>query len=171
MVEEYFDIKLRNPYDIYEGDLSRLNILLEIVESGYTTSLKLGKSIMVNLLDKDTLDIWHEEISQNNNFFIRYSKEFMCELFGNVFSIGDILICAGPYHMDKEDFEYKRETFRSGDIRKGVLNADEKFKTYFIKNPQQTEMRVLSELDCKVIDINNANLKFGFIYEKSKKSE
>lgn len=171
MVEEYFDIKLRNPYDIYEGDLSRLNILLEIVESGYTTSLKLGKSIMVNLLDKDTLDIWHEEISQNNNFFIRYSKEFMCELFGNVFSIGDILICAGPYHMDKEDFEYKRETFRSGDIRKGVLNADEKFKTYFIKNPQQTEMQVLAELDCKVIDINNANLKFGFIYEKSKKSE
>lgn len=167
MVEEYFDIKLRNPYDIYEGDL-RLNILLQIIESGYTTSLKLGKSIMVNLSDKDTLDIWHEEISQNNNFFIRYSKEFMCELFGNVFSIGDILICAGPYHMDKEDFEYKRETFREGDVRKGILNADDEFTTYFIKNSQKMKDIVLSETDYKVIDVNNANLNFGFIYEKEK---
>ena len=170
MLEDYFDIKLRNPYDIYENELKRMDILLQIIEYGYTTNLKLGKSMMVDISDRDKLDIWYEEISQNNNFFIRYSKEFMCELFENVFSLGNILICAGPYHMDKVDFEYKRETFRAGDVRKGVLNADEKFTTYFIKNPQQMKSQVLSEYDCKVIDISNANLDFGFIYEKESKS-
>ena len=70
--------------------------------------------------------------------------------------------------MDKEDFEYKRETFREGDVRKGILNADDEFITYFIKNSQKMKDIVLSETDYKVIDVNNANLNFGFIYEKEK---
>ena len=85
---------------------------------------------------------------------------------GNIFSIGDIVILAGPYHMDKEDFEYKWKTFKEGDIRKGIMNADDNFSTYFIKNPQRLKGKVLSDIDCKVIKVNNADLNFGFIYEK-----
>ena len=70
--------------------------------------------------------------------------------------------------MDKEDFEYKRKTFKEGDIRKGIMNADDDFSTYFIKNIQKLKEKVLSNVDCKVIQMNNIDLNFGFIYEKNK---
>lgn len=68
--------------------------------------------------------------------------------------------------MDKEDFEYKRKTFKEGDIRKGIMNTDNNFSTYFIKNPQKLKGKVLSDMDCEVIKVNNADLNFEFIYEK-----
>ena len=165
-VEEYFDVRFHNPYELYEKDMERVNILLQLIDDGYTTKLKLAKKMTVSLSNMDMMDIWSKEISKANNFFIQYNKEFFCEIFGNIFSIGDIVILAGPYHMDKEDFEYKRKTFKEGDIRKGIMNADDNFSTYFIKNPQRLKGKVLSEMDCEVIKVNNADLNFGFIYEK-----
>ena len=165
-VEEYFGVKFHNPYELYEKDMERVNILLQLIDDGYTTKLKLAKKTTVNLSNVDMMDIWSKEISKANNFFIQYNKEFFCEIFGNIFSIGDIVILAGPYHMDKEDFEYKRKTFKEGDIRKGIMNADNNFSTYFIKNPQKLKEKVLSDMDCEVIKVNNADLNFGFIYEK-----
>lgn len=165
-VEEYFDVKFHNPDKLYEKDMERVNILLQLIDDGYTTKLKLVKKMPVNLSNMDMMDIWSKEISKANDFFIQYNKEFFCEIFGNIFSIGDIVILAGPYHMDKEDFEYKRKTFKEGDIRKTIMNADNNFSTYFIKNPQKLKGKVLSDMDCEVIKVNNADLNFGFIYEK-----
>ena len=165
-VEKYFGVKFHNPYELYEKDMERVNILLQLIDDGYTTKLKLAKKMTVNLSNMDMMDIWSKEISKANNFFIQYNKEFFCEIFGNIFSIGDIVILAGPYHMDKEDFEYKRKTFKEGDIRKGIMNADDNFSTYFIKNPQRLKGKVLSDMDCEVIKVNNADLNFEFIYEK-----
>lgn len=165
-VEEYFGVKFHNPYELYEKDMERVNILLELIDDGYTQKLKLSKKMTVNLSNMDMMDLWSKEISKANNFFIQYNKEFFCEIFGNIFSIGDIVILAGPYHMDKEDFEYKRKTFKEGDIRKGIMNADNNFSTYFIKNPQRLKGKMLSDMDCEVIKVNNADLNFGFIYEK-----
>ena len=165
-VEEYFGVKFHNPYELYEKDMERANILLQLIDDGYTKKLKLGKMMTVNLSNIDMMDKWSKEISKANNFLIQYNKEFFCEIFGNIFSIGDIVILAGPYHMDKEDFEYKWKTFKEGDIRKGIMNADDNFSTYFIKNPQRLKGKVLSDIDCKVIKVNNADLNFGFIYEK-----
>ena len=165
-VEEYFGVKFHNPYELYEKDMERVNILLQLIDDGYTTKLKLAKNMTVNLSNMDMMDIWSKEISKANNFFIQYNKEFFCEIFGNIFSIGDVVILAGPYHMDKEDFEYKRKTFKEGDIRKGIMNADNNFSTYFITNPQKFKEKVLSDMDCEVIKVNNADLNFGFIYEK-----
>lgn len=167
-IEEYFGVKFHNPYDIYEKYIEQVNILLQLIDDGYTKELKLGKKMIVSLDNKDMLGIWSKEISESNNFFIRYNKEFFCEIFGNIFSLGDIVILAGPYHMDKEDFEYKRKTFKEGDIRKGIMNADDDFSTYFIKNIQKLREKVLSNVDCKVIQMNNIDLNFGFIYEKNK---
>lgn len=167
-IEEYFGVKFHNPYDIYEKYIEQVNILLQLIDDGYTKELKLGKKMIVSLDNKDMLGIWSKEISESNNFFIRYNKEFFCEIFGNIFSLGDIVILAGPYHMDKEDFEYKRKTFKEGDIRKGIMNADDDFLTYFIKNIQKLREKVLSNVDCKVIQMNNIDLNFGFIYEKNK---
>ena len=165
-VEKYFGVKFHNPYELYEKDMERVNILLQLIDDGYTTKLKLAKKMTVNLSNMDMMDIWSKEISKANNFFIQYNKEFFCEIFGNIFSIGDIVILAGPYHMDKEDFEYKRKTFKEGDIRQGIMNADDNFSTYFIKNPQRLKGKVLSDMDCEVIKVNNADLNFEFIYEK-----
>lgn len=165
-VEEHFGVKFHNPYELYEKDMERVNILLQLIDDGYTQKLKLSKKMTVNLSNIDMMDIWSKEISKANNFFIQYNKEFFCEIFGNIFSIGDIVILAGPYHMDKEDFEYKRKTFKEGDIRKGIMNADNNFSTYFIKNPQKLKGKVLSDMDCEVIKVNNADLNFEFIYEK-----
>lgn len=165
-VEEYFGVKFHNPHELYEKDMERVNILLQLIDDGYTKKLKLGKMMTVNLSNIDMMDKWSKEISKANNFLIQYNKEFLCEIFGNIFSIGDIVILAGPYHMDKEDFEYKWKTFKEGDIRKGIMNADDNFSTYFIKNPQRLKGKVLSDIDCKVIKVNNADLNFGFIYEK-----
>ena len=159
-VEKYFGVKFHNPYELYEKDMERVNILLQLIDDGYTTKLKLAKKMTVNLSNMDMMDIWSKEISKANNFFIQYNKEFFCEIFGNIFSIGDIVILAGPYHMDKEDFEYKRKTFKEGDIRKGIMNADDNFSTYFIKNPQRLKGKVLSDMDCEVIKVNNADLNF-----------
>lgn len=165
-VEAYFDVKFHNPYKLYERDMERVNILLQLIDDGYTKKIKLEKKMTINLSNMDMMDMWSKEISKANNFFIQYNKEFFCEIFGNIFSIGNIVILAGPYHMDKEDFEYKRKTFKEGDIRKGIMNADNDFSTYFIKNLQRLKGKVLSDMDCEVIKINNANLNFGFIYEK-----
>lgn len=165
-VEDHFGVKFHNPYELYEKDMERVNILLELIDDGYTQKLKLSKKMTVNLSNMDMMDLWSKEISKANNFFIQYNKEFFCEIFGNIFSIGDIVILAGPYHMDKEDFEYKRKTFKEGDIRKGIMNADNNFSTYFIKNPQKLKGKMLSDMECEVIKVNNADLNFGFIYEK-----
>lgn len=164
-VEQYFDVKFHNPYELYEKDMERVNILLQLIDDGYTKKLKLGKKMTVNLSNMGMIDIWSKEISKANNFFIQYNKEFFCKIFGNIFSLGDIVVLAGPYHMDKEDFEYKRKTFKEGDIRKGIMNADDNFSTYFIKNPQRLKGKVLSDIDCEIIKVNNADLNFGFIYE------
>ena len=166
-IEKYFDVKFHNPYKICIEDRGKLDILLELIDNGYTKELKLGNRMIVNLYNKDTLDIWSKEISKSNNFFIQYNKEFFCEIFGNIFSLGDIVIWAGPYHMDKKDFEYKRKTFKEGDIRRGIMNADDNFSTYFIKNSQKLEGKALSDIDYEVIQMNNTNLNFGFVYEKS----
>ena len=165
-VEDHFGVKFHNPYELYEKDMERVNILLELIDDGYTQKLKLSKKMTVNLSNMDMMDLWSKEIAKANNFFIQYNKEFFCEIFGNIFSIGDIVILAGPYHMDKEDFEYKRKTFKEGDIRKGIMNADNNFSTYFIKNPQKLKGKMLSDMECEVIKVNNADLNFGFIYEK-----
>ena len=45
------------------------------------------------------------------------------------------------------------------------MNADDNFSTYFIKNPQRLKGKVLSDIDCEIIKVNNADLNFGFIYE------
>ncbi len=44
---------------------------------------------------------------------LKHNKEFLCNMLENASFDSDIVVLAGPYHMDKKDFEYKQ---KRGDI-------------------------------------------------------
>lgn len=165
-IEKFYDIKFYRPDEIYENDMKKIDILLQIIEDGFTTEFGIGKNMTTSLCNLEIMNKFYKRANGQNNFYLVYEKPFCCNLFGVQFSIGDIRIVAGGYHVDKEDLSYKMKTFRDGDVRRCNLQASENFITYFISDKVKAKPRIDIESDGEVFSVGEMNLNFGFIYEK-----
>lgn len=165
-IEEFYDVKFYRPDDLYEGDLKKVDTLIKFIEEGYTTEFQLGKTMTTGFCELDEMRKWHKQAEKLNNFCLVYEKPFFCELFGVKFSLGKIMVIAGIYHIDKEDLEYKIETFRDGDIRKCLLKADEEFMTYFISDKDLAKTKVIIKSDYEIFSVKDMGIKMDYIYEE-----
>ncbi len=165
-IEEFYDVKFYRPDDLYENDLKKINTLIKFIEEGYTTEFQLGKTMTTNFCELDEMKKWYKQAEELNNFCLVYEKPFFCELFGVKFSLGKIMVIAGIYHVDKDDLEYKIETFRDGDTRKCILKADEEFMTYFISDKDLARTKVIIKSDYEIFSVKDMGIKMDYIYEE-----
>lgn len=165
-IEEFYDVKFYRPDDLYESDLKKIEILIQLIEEGYTTQFQLGKTMTTDFCDLNKMKKWLEQAEILNNFCLVYEKPFFCELFGVRFTLGKIMVIAGIYHLEKEDLAYKIDTFRPGDSRKCLLNADGEFKTYLVADKEMAKTKVKFDFDYEVFSVEKMGIKFGYIYEE-----
>lgn len=168
-IEEFYDVKFYKPDNIYERDLKRINVLIQLIDEGYTTEFQMGRKAATTFKDLDTMNKWYQRADKLNNFFLIYRQPFVCELFGVEFLLGEVTIIAGIYHIDKDDLLYKIETFKEGDFRKCIFNADEKFKTYFVSDEELAKEIVKFDSKAEAFSIGKIGMNFGYIYEKTSK--
>ena len=58
MIEKYFDIRLVRPDEIYESDEAKIDLLIELINNGYTEKINIG-----NILDFQVQQLdWIEEL-------------------------------------------------------------------------------------------------------------
>jgi|GEM_PF-1779272 len=164
-IEDFYDLKFYRPDDIYEIDIHQIQLIIQLIDEGFTDAFSLGKLMTTEFKDKDALKKLCEKAHQTNAFCLCYENDFKCELFGVQFNLGKILIIAGKYHVDIDDLLYKMETFKEGDSRLGVFNSDSDFHTYFICNKELAREKILMEPEYEIFTAGKLNLKFGFIYE------
>lgn len=165
-IEDFYDVKFYRPDDLYEVDLKKIDLLIELIEKGYTTEFQLGRTMTTDLCELDEMKKWYKQAGILNNFCLAYEKPFSCELFGVKFSLGTILVIAGIYHIDEEDLSFKIGTFKEGDSRKCILNADEEFMTYFISDRELAKSKIIIKNDYEIFSVKSMGIKFGYIYEE-----
>lgn len=165
-IEEFYDVKFYRPDDIYEGDLKKIDTLIEFIEEGYTTEFQLGKTMTTDFSGLNEMRKWYKQAEKLNDFLLVYEKPFLCELFGVKFSLGKIMVVAGIYHIDKDDLAFKIETFKEGDSRKCILNADEGFMTYFISDKELAREKVIIESDYEIFSVKEMEINMDYIYEE-----
>ena len=140
---------------------------MQLIDEGYTTEFQIGRKVITDFCDLETMNKWYQQADKLNNFFLVYQQPFVCELFGVEFSLGEIAIIAGIYHIDKDDLLYKIKTFKEGDFRKCIFNADEKFKTYFVSNREWAKKNIMFDSEAVAFTVRKQGVNFGYIYEKT----
>lgn len=164
-IEEYYDIKFYRPDDIYECDEQQINIIIDLIDNGYTTSLKTGNLADLHVSSADDLKKIHKHAKDSNCFYLTSDSEFICKLFGVEFSLGKLQVLAGNYFVDINDISDKIDTFKDGDVRQVVFHADGRFNTYLIRDAKQFNVLDLRIGD-NLIAIGKFNLDWGFVKEK-----
>lgn len=165
-IEEFYDIKFYRPDDIYESDVKKIDLLIQLIDTGFTTEFEIGKIMTTNFCDVEVMKKFYNQANKLNKFCLIYEKTFYCELFEVKFSLGMIRIIAGVYHVDKEDLIYKIETFKDGDTRRCNLQAGDNFITYFVSDKKLASDNVFIDDEFEFFTVGKMELNFGFIYEK-----
>lgn len=164
-IERYYDRKFYRPNDLYERDAEHIELINELIEKGFTKKLKLGESVSTNFTERTKLRQFCEQAAKLNSFCLFYETEFFCNLFGVKFSMGQVLIVSGTYHVDLKDIQYKLDTFADGDSRKVVFTADEKFNSYFIIDKEKAREKILIDSEYEIFTVGKIGLKWDFIFE------
>lgn len=165
-IENYYGRRFYRPDDLYERDANRINLLNELIEEGYTEKLKLGKSLYINFSKRSRLEKFYIQAKKLNSFCLYYKAEFICDLFDVKFSMGQVLIVSGKYHVDLQDVQYKLDTFMEGDSRQISFTADEEYKNYFIVDKEKAKDKILMEPEYELFGAKEIGLKWDFIFEK-----
>lgn len=164
-IEDFYGCRFYRPDELYENDANCIELLLELMEQGYTETLKIGNIAKINLADKTALTGVHKTAKNKNVFSLVYESEFYCNLFGATFSLGEILIVAGTYFVDKRDLRYKIRTFKEFDNRQLAFSANKDFKTYFILNRDKAKDKIQMK-DSETFSVGKIGLKWEHIFEK-----
>ena len=168
-IEMFYDIRFFRPDDIYELDDKKINLMLELIDKGYTNKFHIGQSVEVGWEELETMKEFYAKMSKNNSVYLYYEGEFFCDLFGKEFSLGEISILAGEYIVNLCDLRKKIKTYKSGDRRKIILKAKSNCKTFFVSDRGKAEDVLKIRMNSNVLQLPPMDLKFGFINEKPRK--
>lgn len=164
-IQNHYDIKFYRPDEIYENDANKIDIIIELIENGYTSRLRLGDKASVSISNADEIELIYKHAKADNSFYLKCETEFMCNLFGVSFNIGKAIVYSGKYKVNKRDVKYKFRTFKKGDQREILFEVKEDFKTYFVLNESKFQEEFIKN-DNGLIQIGHMNLDWGFISEK-----
>ncbi len=70
LIENYFEIKLVRPDEIYEEDMKKINVLVELITKGYTKNISIGNIIDFTTGDYDWLMTLYDRVNYNNSIRI-----------------------------------------------------------------------------------------------------
>lgn len=164
-IQKHYDIKFYRPDEIYENDANKIDIIIELIENGYTSRLRSGDKASASISNADEIELIYKHAREDNSFYLKCENEFVCNLFGVSFNIGKAIVYLGKYKVDKRDVKYKFRTFKKGDQREILFEVKEDFKTYFVLDESKFQEEFIKNNNC-LIQIGHMNLDWGFISEK-----
>lgn len=165
-IEDFYGIRFYRPDDIYEQDMERIDLIIELIEKGFTERFPINEMISADFTDCEKLYNLYERAKKLNSFLIKYENNFKCKLFNVEFSLGKVLLLAGKYQVDLKDIKHKANTFMQGDSRRVTFTAMDSFKTYFIVNTEKAQKETIMEPEYELICVDKMKLKRDFIYEE-----
>lgn len=166
MIEKYFDIRLVRPDEIYESDEAKIDLLIELINNGYTEKINIGNVLDFQVQQLDWIEELYDYSCKENRIRIFHKGNYECVLFDKRIRMDDIIIISEAYKADVEDLRYKKETYREGDSRNVRLIADDDVHTYFILNDAKMNKKI-QDSDCMTINIGHMGINNGFIYERA----
>ena len=166
MIEKYFDIRLVRPDEIYELDEEKINLLIALINNGYTEKINIGNVLDFQVQKFDWIKKLYDYACKDNRIRISHKGNYECVLFDKRIRMDDITIISETYKADVEDLRYKKENYREGDSRNVRLMADDVVHTYFILNDTKVNKQIVDS-DCMTINIGHMGINNGFIYERA----
>ena len=115
---------------------SSLDILHDLIERGYTKAFRAVSGFYTYSTDKKQLMKIGLRSLTNKPVYIIHKGTFRCKLYGNDFSLGDIMVLMGPYSAKGSRAIQKSLTFVADDQRKITLKLCDNSICYLITDKQ-----------------------------------
>lgn len=164
-IEKTYDVLFQCPKDTAES--RKVDILHDLIERGYTKAFRAIPGFDTYSTDKKQLMKIGLRSLTNKPVYIFHKGTFRCKLYGNDFSIGNIMVLMGPYSAKGSKAIQKSLTFVADDQRKITLKLCENSICYLITDEQQADVREILKNSGACVHVDKMNCVWDFIYEDS----
>ena len=164
-IEKTYDVLFQCPKDTAES--RKVDILHDLIERGYTKEFRAIPGFDTYSTDKKQLMKIGLRSLTNKPVYIFHKGTFRCKLYGNDFSLGNIMVLMGPYSAKGSRAIQKSLTFIADDQRKITLKLCDNSICYLITDEQQADEREILKNIGECVHVDKMNCAWDFIYEVS----
>lgn len=164
-IEKTYDVLFQCPKDTAES--RKVDILHDLIERGYTKEFRAISGFDTYSTDKKQLMKIGLRSLTNKPVYIFHKGTFRCKLYGNDFSLGNIIVLMGPYSAKGSKAIQKSLTFIADDQRKITLKLCDNSICYLITDEQQADVREILKNIRECVQVDKMNCVWDFIYEDS----
>ena len=164
-IEKTYDVLFQCPKDTAES--RKVDILHDLIERGYTKEFRTIPGFDTYSTDKKQLMKIGLRSLTNKPVYIFHKGTFRCKLYGNDFSLGNIMVLMGPYSARGSRAIQKSLTFIADDQRKITLKLCDNSICYLITDEQQADAREILKNIGECVHVDKMNCAWDFIYEVS----
>lgn len=164
-IEKTYDVLFQCPKDTAES--RKVDILHDLIERGYTKEFRAIPGFDTYSTDKKQLMKIGLRSLTNMPVYIFHKGTFRCKLYGNDFSLGNIMVLMGPYSAKGSRAIQKSLTFIADDQRKITLKLCDNSICYLITDEQQADAREILKNIGECVHVDKMNCAWDFIYEVS----
>lgn len=164
-IEKTYDVLFQCPKDTAES--RKVDILHDLIERGYTKEFRAIPGFDTYSTDKKQLMKIGLRSLTNKPVYIFHKGTFRCKLYGNDFSLGNIMVLMGPYSAKGSRAIQKSLTFIADDQRKITLKLCDNSICYLITDEQQADVREILKNIRECVQVDKMNCVWDFIYEDS----
>ncbi len=162
-IEKTYDVLFQCPKDTAES--RKVDILHDLIERGYTKEFRAIPGFDTYSTDKKQLMKIGLRSLTNKPVYIFHKGTFRCKLYGNDFSLGNIMVLMGPYSAKGSRAIQKSLTFIADDQRKITLKLCDNSICYLITDEQQADAREILKNIGECVHVDKMNCAWDFIYE------
>lgn len=162
-IEKTYDVLFQCPKDTAES--RKVDILHDLIERGYTKEFRAIPGFDTYSTDKKQLMKIGLRSLTNKPVYIFHKGTFRCKLYGNDFSLGNIMVLMGPYSAKGSKAIQKSLTFVADDQRKITLKLCDNSICYLITDEQQADVREILKKIGECVHVDKMNCAWDFIYE------
>ena len=164
-IEKTYDVLFQCPKDTAES--RKVDILHDLIERGYTKEFRAIPGFDTYSTDKKQLMKIGLRSLTNKPVYIFHKGTFRCKLYGNDFSLGNIIVLMGPYSAKGSKAIQKSLTFIADDQRKITLKLCDNSICYLITDEQQADVREILKNIRECVQVDKMNCVWDFICEDS----
>lgn len=164
-IEKTYDVLFQCSKDTAES--RKVDILHDLIERGYTKEFRAIPGFDTYSTDKKQLMKIGLRSLTNKPVYIFHKGTFRCKLYGNDFSLGNIMVLMGPYSAKGSRAIQKSLTFIADDQRKITLKLCDNSICYLITDEQQADAREILKNIGECVHVDKMNCAWDFIYEVS----
>lgn len=164
-IEKTYDVLFQCPKDTAES--RKVDILHDLIERGYTKEFRAIPGFDTYSTDKKQLMQIGLHSLTNKPVYIFHKGTFRCKLYGNDFSLGNVMVLMGPYSAKGSKAIQKSLTFVAADQRKITLKLCDNSICYLITDEQQADVREILKKIGECVHVDKMNCAWDFIYEVS----